>query len=293
VPTLLVQQESSHLSIPTIEIKSFVNGCGESWCHCDAPLSSSNFLLPSPQQSIVLNKTSRITPHLPPNLEISLSVFAPGSVPKGIWTGSKEGFDNYTWSYLSVFLLLCSSSGSLSFTATATATAVFFGVHLVVTVAHRRVCCLALQLQSMMKHNSSHDADGKLSTPLPFYITYTQGSEGSLFLMFLQGAFEATVCPCRSGKAVMRRTVVDELGNHNDVLLGGDSLLSCPLHVPLHVLVGVSQEWERGHWRSCWCWIHDLLTCLSHQELACWREWFQCGDALINLVLEELIPLQE
>jgi hypothetical protein len=42
------------------------------------------FLLPSPQQSIVLNKTSRITPHLPPNLEISLSVFAPGSVPKGI-----------------------------------------------------------------------------------------------------------------------------------------------------------------------------------------------------------------
>jgi hypothetical protein len=40
----------------------------------------------------------------------------------------------------------------------------------------------------------------------------------------------------------MRRTVVDELGNHNDVLLGGDSLLSCPLHVPLHVLVGVSQE---------------------------------------------------
>ncbi len=30
----------------------------------------------------------------------------------------------------------------------------------------------------------------------------------------------------------MRRTVVDELGNHNDVLLDGVSLLSCPLHVP-------------------------------------------------------------
>jgi hypothetical protein len=52
-----------------------------------------------------------------------------------------------------------------------------------------------------------------------------------LFLMFLQGAFEATVCACRSGKAVMRRTVVDELRNHNDVVLDGVSLLSCPLHV--------------------------------------------------------------
>jgi hypothetical protein len=50
--------------------------------------------------------------------------------------------------------------------------------------------------------------------------------------MFLQGAFEATVCPCRSGKAVMKRTVVDELGNHNDVLLDGVSLLFCPLNVP-------------------------------------------------------------
>jgi len=50
--------------------------------------------------------------------------------------------------------------------------------------------------------------------------------------MFLQGAFAATVCPCRSGKAVMKRTVVDELGNHNDVLLDGVSLLSCPLNVP-------------------------------------------------------------
>jgi hypothetical protein len=41
--------------------------------------------------------------------------------------------------------------------------------------------------------------------------------------MFLQGAFEATVCFCRSGKAVMSRTIVDELGNHNDVLLYGVS----------------------------------------------------------------------
>lgn len=40
-----------------------------------------------------------------------LSVFAPGAVLKGIWTGSKEGFDNSTWSYLSVLLLLCSLSG--------------------------------------------------------------------------------------------------------------------------------------------------------------------------------------
>jgi hypothetical protein len=60
--------------------------------------------------------------------------------------------------------------------------------------------------------------------------------------MFLQGAFEATVCPCRSGKAVMKRTVVDELGNHNDVLLDGVSLLSCSFMCPLHVLVGVFQE---------------------------------------------------
>lgn len=43
------------------------------WCSPHHPI----FLLPSPQQSIVLNKTSRITPHLPPNLEISLFLCLP------------------------------------------------------------------------------------------------------------------------------------------------------------------------------------------------------------------------
>ncbi len=43
------------------------------WCSPHHPI----FLQPSPQQSIVLNKTSRITPHLPPGLKTSLFLCLP------------------------------------------------------------------------------------------------------------------------------------------------------------------------------------------------------------------------
>lgn len=57
----------------------------------------------------------------------------------------------------------------------------------------------------------------------------------------------------------MRRTVVDELGNHNDVLHDGVSLLSCPFACAGGGFARMRERPLEDH----------LLTCLSHQELAC------------------------
>jgi hypothetical protein len=61
----------------------------------------------------------------------------------------------------------------------------------------------------------------------------------------LQVAFEATVCLCRSGKAVMK-TIVDELRIMIVDLLDDLSPLSCPLDVPMCACGGFARM-EKVH----------------------------------------------
>jgi hypothetical protein len=101
-------------------------------------------------------------------------VFAPGAVLKGIWTGSKEGFDNSTWSYLSVLLLLCSLSG---FSASLPLPLQFFLVctwlQLWLTEGSAAWHCSCRAWWSIIRAMMLMANSPPL---LPFYITYTQGS---------------------------------------------------------------------------------------------------------------------
>ncbi len=152
MPTLLVQQESRHLSIPTIEIKSFVNGCGESWCHCDAPLIIQSFYYHLYNNQLSSTRPAELTPHLPPNLEISLFLCLPQVLCQKVYELAAKKVLITPLDLIWVCFCCCALCQALS-ALLPLPLQFFFGVHLVVTGAHRRVCCLALQLQSMMKHN--------------------------------------------------------------------------------------------------------------------------------------------